>query len=102
MDRAGSERLSPGRRPRREQLPPRTDHGRSCSGTGGFAAPRWGAGERRGEAHFREDHSPAARPAWRYSSGARVPLRGAEEDGGGVGGAWKGAQSFSGGWEAGN
>lgn len=53
---------------------PRTDHGRSCTGTGGFAAPRWGAGERRGEAHFREDHSPAARPAWRYSSGARVPL----------------------------
>lgn len=57
---------------------------RAGAGLGGERG--WGKPLR--EAHFREAHQLPARPALRRSLGARVPLRGAEEEGA----PWQGAR----------
>lgn len=86
MSGAGPERLSLGRAPGWASYPPRRS----------WPQPHWGRWVRYpapgiwgtlGEAHFREDHWRAALPAWHSSPGPRVPLRGAEEDGGPLEGA---------------
>lgn len=91
MSGAWPERLSSGPRPGRAQLRAARIMAAAALGQVG-SQPRAGSGEPPGEAHFREDHWPAAGPARRRSSRPGVPLWGAEEDGA----PWKGAPGFNG------